>query len=483
MLPHLPDEILVNIFSSFSPTPRNYLEDGVYKPDYTEAEARHTLVALTKCTRKLRPAATACLYRTVVLHDLGTFFLFLRTVIRADDLAKRVRVLWIPTFFFHDMLGDFSEAESESIVANIASHLEAYTHMACCFGDLSNPRMFGESSCCLLLCLATNVETFFLSYSGTLEGDYAYRVLAPFFEKSYLDGFPLLPSPRSLSVSAQDPEEPGGLALLPRQFTPLLGSGKISHLELFEPVFNDDTVKPEHWGAVESLRCWYILSALSPSLQKMHRLARAPLRKLDVIFAIEEALREEYDFNDSVALFADTLESLSLSLYPTMTHPIVAIGLTCLAQLSNLKELDISATFLFQSFDAMESADICSMLPASLQKMRFDETHSTREDCWNGSFLDDLTCRDRDGDWAYVDYVKALKKHVRALVRKSAERLPELRTVQLTVPRDDNSAHVEEICSLGRIEFDETSDGVETLSVRCRTKQAEARDAVMALAV
>jgi len=95
MLPHPPTEILLEVFSHLAVPPGSYSENGIYKHDPKRAISRRTLLTLTRSgSRRLCQAATHYLYHTVVLDSLDSFFLFLRTIVRADDLAKRVRVLW-----------------------------------------------------------------------------------------------------------------------------------------------------------------------------------------------------------------------------------------------------------------------------------------------------------------------------------------------------------------------------------------------------
>jgi len=72
---------------------------------------------------------------------------------------------------------------------------------------VDNQCSFGQFACCLLLCLVTKVETLFLAYSETRGLTYKYRSLGIFLERFYRDGLPLLPSLRSLSLSAlYDPD-------------------------------------------------------------------------------------------------------------------------------------------------------------------------------------------------------------------------------------------------------------------------------------
>lgn len=67
--------------------------------------------------------------------------------------------------------------------------------------------------------------------------------LFAFFEKSYREGVPLLPPLRSLSVSGQEPDGQQDNSF--ESYTELLGSGKIEHLDLYQPGFPDD-YRPEH---------------------------------------------------------------------------------------------------------------------------------------------------------------------------------------------------------------------------------------------
>ena len=54
----------------------------------------------------------------------------------------------------------------------------------------------------------------------------------------------------------------------------------------------------------------------------------------------------------------------------------------CLVTLSHLRDLDVSATLLFPGESSMELADIRTLLPASLEKIRFDETELGNWDVW-----------------------------------------------------------------------------------------------------
>ena len=443
--PHLPTEILLKVFSHLAVPPGSYSEDGKYRHDNERAISRRTLLTLTRSgNRRLYQAASRYLYHTVVLDSLDSFFLFLRTIVRADDLAKRVRVLWVATLLFRESLGDLPAAESESIIAGITSDLPAYAYLPRCFGDLSGPDnfrwgggpmvggrgWFGQSACCLLLCLVTKVETLFLTYSETKRWAYTYRSLAIFLERSYRDGLPLLPSLRSLSLSAlRNPNWMDSILSMfppPSDFTVLLGSGKVEHLELYNLDLQDGDFEPEQWAAVESLRCWSVGPELSWALQRMHQHARPSLKKLDIALAHSQEYTglflADRHLDRSIALFADTLESLRITITPGTTPPLLRRGLMdCLVALSHLRELDVSATLLFPDESAMELADIRTLLPASLEKVRFDETELESWDVWRIQW---------GKPWGFQ---RALKEIFLALVWTSGERLPRLRTVEVAM--------------------------------------------------
>ena len=124
--------------------------------------------------------------------------------------------------------------------------------------------------------------------------------------------------------------------LPPSDFTVLLRSGKVEHLELYDLDLQGNDFQPEQWAAVESLRCWSVGPELSRALQRIHQHACPPLKKLDVALALSQRyaclLLADRHLDQSIALFADTLESLRITITPGMTPPppeTRADGLPC----------------------------------------------------------------------------------------------------------------------------------------------------------
>jgi len=131
-IPRLPDELFVRIVE--------YLDHNLSLHDWPHDRAgtstwalyRHTLVAVTKTgNRRLNAIATHRLYHTIDIPNMRVLHRLLRTLVRADHLAKTVRAVLIQglSTLFDELL--------ELVLADITPGLEAHASLARCFTGLS----------------------------------------------------------------------------------------------------------------------------------------------------------------------------------------------------------------------------------------------------------------------------------------------------------------------------------------------------------
>jgi len=473
---HIPAEILEKIFSHL--VLPGFYEGGVYRPHPEGAISRGTLTALARSDKRFNKVATDCLYgQTVVLNSPRTFFLFLRTIVGDDELAEVVRVLWIPSCPWRKSRGGdaISIAKSESIIAAITSDQQAHRYLVRCFGDPAEaanftPRnrqaQFGQSACCLLFCLTSNVETLSMALAwdsrAYLDGQQGICAFFNACDSQQEEPFLLLPSLRSLSLFAQGDEDNCTYSLCclaAKWYAAFLGSGTIKHLELDEPDMGCNGFRREKLGAVESLRCTSSLWLLGDSLLAVYQAARPPLRILDVTCSV-------YGFfmgprrtllGESLERFGRTLEKLRLRIQDCERCLVFDTGLVPrLARFEHVRELVISVALLFSSSQAMESTDICTVLPTSLEKVRFDEIYYKHCGFWgceqepSPNHGDDDTVRNRHGyrprqvimnERARVlaIYRLLLKRDFLRLLSDSRDSLPRLHTVEVAMIKDESS--------------------------------------------
>jgi hypothetical protein len=119
--------------------------------------------------------------------------------------------------------------------------------------------------------------------------------------------------------------------------------------------------------------------------------------------------------------------------------------LSCIRYMGALAHLELSASLLFESPDAMWRGDICDALPPSLERLHLQEKLASWEP-WPGvvgAVLDDLPVasqRYQDDCFRNRDqYPILLRRALLQLAFHSSDRLPKLKTVRLTLPplKDD----------------------------------------------
>ncbi|KAK5659230.1 hypothetical protein OQA88_1322 [Cercophora sp. LCS_1] len=229
--------------------------------------------------------------------------------------------------------------------------------------------------------------------------------------------------------------------------------------------------KPEHWGAVQSLSLWYI-DEICPWLEGLYKDARPMLRNLEIAMSLnvyDEEAPVERNLNNSLSLFADTLESLKITLLSSTSHLErlgLGCGLSCLTRLTHLRKLDISVSLIFPSLNAMEKANICDSLPTSLETIRIDETGYCGT--WYFTYTADEE-EENQHQHLYWKFLAVLKRDFLVLMNESGERLPKLRAVEVIISEGNLTFREEDMHGLGPIS---TSKNGEIETIHCVTRQA-----------
>ena len=447
---NLPAELLDEIASHLVPSMKG--DTGSYDPDPEFRRCRLALLSLVKTgNHHLHAIATRHLYHTICIDDLRCLFDLLHTAIHHPRLASFIRVLNL-TATLEDALDDEVDARSAALYADITPDMKAFAFLNLCFGpdddfddgpegDSNNDPSgksheiswttaddFAELSFGLLLCLTYNLESLHLHGLGWDQSEFA--PLADIFRSAELDNeVVFLPHLSRIALSADPrvdgPTLPEGM---PQCF--MSSKGNIKHLELFGPclIHWDLSEIDAKWRGVETIRASY---AYSTGAWWYHLCSQARPRLRVVDFELSpgsvfsDLERLEVGCNDAFALCAESLEYLKVGLEP-FTGDTSFLGpkrQLCVREMHKLRYLETSVTVLFTSPDALEEADICDVLPASLEQIFLSEDLA---EPWA-----DLP-KDLDEEDPEREHARLVERAFLQLMLESEQKLSRLQSVRVT---------------------------------------------------
>ncbi|KAK3896484.1 hypothetical protein C8A05DRAFT_39978 [Staphylotrichum tortipilum] len=362
----------------------------------------------------------------------------------------------------------YLDDELQGLLARIPPGATLHRHLALCFGpplDQEDPRrlvsaanedQLVESSCALVLCLTVNVLTLNLALHCVHQPRVAHAPLLHVFQGAHADpALRFLPFLSHLHLVADSEDETPTPDEISQAY---MAAGRVTNLEL-------DSVNLEQQETGWDPRIWRDLERIDAAdtftggawWYRLCSEARPGLRQIQIYpwLASNDAEDDEDapgpGLNDALRLCADTLTELSVTLVDQPAY-MAQLGpdrcLSCLRSMRVLVHLELSASLLFESPDAMWRGDICNALPPSLTTLHLQENSGYEP--WGGAILDD-----RFGNWKVNDldelddrsasqhhpdnplpmphqYAVLLRRALLQLALNSSDRLPRLETVCIT---------------------------------------------------
>ncbi|KAK4447113.1 hypothetical protein QBC34DRAFT_410456 [Podospora aff. communis PSN243] len=438
----LSSELLYAIASNLVPSMED--DTGSFDPDPDIRRCRLALLSLAKAgNHTLRDITIPHLYHTICIHDLRCLFDFLHTLVYHPHLADFVRILNLATSL-DDRLDDETDAKSEALYRGITPDMKAFPSVQLCFGEdeteicWDNVVDFAEISFGLILCLTTKLQSLHLHLPNWNAGD--CDSLAGVFESAYAeapDGF--LPRLSRLALTA-DPraDDP----LLPEK-TPhcFMGpQGNIKYLELFGAnLMEDEAVadKPEKWRGLETIHVSYAHTT-GNWWYKLCSKAWPELKSVDISISpyFGEGAIDGAGYNEAFALCTESLECLKLDFdyggdYSSHLGP--RKRLDCLSKMKKLNRLEVSVTALFTARMAIETVNICDVLPASLEEVCLRDDVA---DPWS-DMVDREPMEGETTEWTAEllekEHSKLVERSLLQLVLENEAKLPRLRQVRVIV--------------------------------------------------
>jgi hypothetical protein len=444
----LSSELLHAIASHLIPSMED--DTGSFDPDPDIHRCRLAILSLAQAgNRTLHAIAIPNLYHTICIYDLRCLFDFLHTLTYRPHLADFVRVLNLATSL-DDRLDDYTDVKSKALYAGVTPDMKAFPFVRLCFGDdedeicWDNTVDFAELSFGLVLCLTTTLQSLHLHLPNWNAGD--CDSLAGVFASAYSESpGSFLPHLSRLALTA-DPRAAD--PLLPEK-TPhcFMGpEGNIKHLELFGAnLMQEDAVTDnlENWRGIETIhgsyaystgRWWYELCSK----------ARPKLKSVDISISpyFGEGSVGGDGYNEAFALCTESLESIKLNFDyggDYSSHLGRRQQLDCLAEMQRLKYLDVSVTLLFVSPVAMETINICDVLPASLEEvcLRDDVAEPWPDMLYIREGMESQTSK-WTAELLETEHVRLVERSLLQLALESEPKLPRLRRVRVVV----NKSHM-----------------------------------------
>jgi hypothetical protein len=425
-----PDEILCGIFATLVPPVVERLgtyADTLVDPKETWVLGRVTLLSLTKVCKRLRILATPWLYRSVYLSDGTNIVKLLRTVLERPHVTSYVvnlgliaRLDW--TNVQADIITTYEEEDWTTLAPSPPS---PFTELLS--NEMPIDDEFGEVIFAILVSRLSRLHSLLL-YVPSQDED-CYEIFLDTLESSAASSkLPLASLFRLIIVV--DPEEDS--PTLDSVFVQrLLAMGQIRSLELFGDTLqqsmegmeniNDETA----WTQLEEItlefshttgKGWYELCRRCSKLKAV-RMSLSPYCE-----ANEDDLLD-YRLNNALLMRASTLESVSIEDFARdgLLEQFGPDGwLSCLPHMISLKNLEVELASVFKTTTGIDTKDIRSILPSSIERITLFEVWQADEETAIHSSI-------KSGKQEYSIRICSLLEN---LVLYSKEKLPSLKLVK-----------------------------------------------------